>query len=49
MQLRMWIWIHSDLKKRNKDVVKNILEWCDYPHFLVDIVQSWELKGKEYK
>lgn len=49
MQLRMWIWIHGDLEKRNKDVVKNILERGDYPHFLVDIVESWELKGNEYK
>jgi hypothetical protein len=44
MQLRMRIWINCDLEKRNEDIIKNILKWCNNPHFLVDIVQSRKLK-----
>ena len=46
MQLRVGIWIYGNLKQWYKDIVKNVLKWCDYPHFLVYIVQPWQLKKK---
>lgn len=42
----MRIWIHSNLKQWNKYIVKNVLEGCHYPHFLVHIVETWKLEDK---
>lgn len=46
VQLRMRVWVYSNLKQWNKDIVKNVLEGCHNPHFLVDIVQPWKLEHK---
>lgn len=40
----MWIWVHSNLKKRNKNIVKHVLEWCHNSHFFVNIVQPRKLQ-----
>lgn len=45
----MRIWINSNLKQREKNIVKDVLEGCHNSHFLVDIVEPWKLKWDDEK
>lgn len=45
----MWIGVHGNLKKWNKDIVKDVLEWSHNSHLFVNIVQPWKLQEKFQK
>lgn len=42
----MWIRVNGNLKQRQKNVVKDVLEWGHNSHLLVDIVKPWKLERK---
>lgn len=47
MQLRVWIWIDSNLKQGEKDIVKHVLKWCNNSHLLVHIIKPRKLEKQK--
>lgn len=47
MQLRVWIWIDSNLKQGKKDIVKHVLKWCNNSHLLVNIIKPRKLEKQK--